>query len=86
MEKRNPNFEQPIKATWPNPKKVCCKDCIFRDKTVVDMYGEIKAVGVTRSTCDIYTRQNGTKPNAILFQNEKCRFYKKDKNYVDVNK
>lgn len=78
--KRSENFDQPIHGTWADPKKIMCKDCAFRDKTIVKLDGEILPVGVTRSFCQIYEappKTNG-KPTGILFQNAECKYYQKD--------
>ncbi|HBL41293.1 MAG TPA: hypothetical protein DDY98_06915 [Ruminococcaceae bacterium] len=76
---KNAKEQSPMKGQWPNPNTIVCKDCAFRDKTVVDVgYRKIYA-GVTKSWCDVYEKgvTNG-KPHDILFQNAECKYYTKD--------
>lgn len=79
-EKRSPNFDQPMKASWPNPNKIVCKDCAFRDKTVVKLGDKTIPAGVTKDFCKIYEKPPKTngKPSAVLFQNAECKYYQKD--------
>ena len=70
----------PIKGTFPNKNEIMCKDCAFRDKTVVELSGKKVPVGVTKSFCKVYQappKSNG-KPSKVLFQNGKCDYYMKD--------
>lgn len=79
-DNRNENFDQPVHGAWADPNSIICKDCAFRDKTIVKLGGKMLQVGVTKSFCKIYEappKTNG-KPTAILFHNAKCRYYQKD--------
>lgn len=60
---------EPIKGQWPNPDTVKCKDCIYRDKTVLDLGDKVILTGVTKDFCEIYVKG---KPREILFQNAEC--------------
>lgn len=60
---------------FPDENKVKCKDCKFRDRTEVDLFGKHYRPGVTRDTCEQYKR----KPAEILFYEAPCAFYEKDK-------
>lgn len=77
---RSENFDQPIRGSWPDPNKVICKDCAFRDKTSVMLNDKTLYVGVTKSFCKIYEKPPKTngKPNEILFKNADCKYYMKD--------
>lgn len=78
--KRSENFDQPMHGSWPDPKNIICKDCAFRDKTVVKLNDKTIPVGVTKSFCKIYEappKTNG-KPLDILFQNADCKYYRKE--------
>lgn len=79
MRKKGHRRFTPIRGTWPDPEKVVCRDCAFRDRTVVELFGKTIACGITRDTCDIYKGPPSTsyKPSEILFYNEPCRYYQK---------
>jgi len=64
-----------MRMTFPDPKKVVCKDCAYRDKTTVTYKGKTEEVGITRCTCLKYIH---SKPLGILFRGESCELYKKD--------
>lgn len=70
----------PMKGTWADPEKVVCKDCVFRDRTVVELFGKKDACGITRDTCEIYKGPPTTayKPSSILLHNEPCQYYTKE--------
>lgn len=61
----------PIKGQFPNPHTVACKDCVYRDRTVLELSGEKIYVGVTRDICYKF----GHKPPEVLFQNAPCDEY-----------
>lgn len=70
----------PMKAAWPDPDKIKCRDCFNRDKTEVKLGGKVVKCGITKSFCNAYPPppdSNG-KPLEVLFQNADCRFYAKD--------
>lgn len=72
----------PIKGSWPDPKKVKCKDCKFRDRTAVEINGRMIYSGIVKSFCDKYVgydKGGNYKPNEILFQNADCEYYEKEK-------
>ena len=69
-----------MKGQFPDRNKIMCKDCIFRDATVVKIGNEQIPFGVTKAFCDIYPgppKDNG-KPHEVLFENGKCEFYAKE--------
>lgn len=68
-----------IKVQKPNAEKIACKDCLNRDKTVVEINGKIIAVGVTRGTCDVYKGppDDKGKPHKVLFNNARCDYFVK---------
>lgn len=71
----------PMKGTYPDPKKIICKDCFNRDRTEVKLGNKVLKVGVTKSFCAAYPEppdSNG-KPMDILFHGARCRYYVKDK-------
>ena len=68
-----------MKGQFPDADKVKCRDCAFKDKTVIDVEGEQIACGVTRSYCDKYPKgKTNGKPHDVLFLNADCQYYKKD--------
>ena len=74
------DFNEPIKGHFPSMKDIICKDCAFRDKTVVEIDGKKRPVGVTKSFCAVFQpppKSNG-KPSEVLFQNGDCKYYFKD--------
>ena len=79
-EERSPNFDQPMHGTWAKADEIVCKDCAFRDKTVVKLDGVEIPVGVTKGFCKIYEKPPKTngKPINVLFQNADCKYYRKD--------
>ena len=64
----------PIKAQTPNPEKISCKDCKYRDKTTFGFDGKVYAVGITRDSCDKFKH----KPPEVLFLNDECVEYAKE--------
>ena len=69
----------PIKGMFPNAKEIPCKDCFFRDRTVVIIDGKEKSVGITKAFCSKYPLEVNGKPLGILFNGEKCEEYMKDR-------
>lgn len=70
----------PVKGVFPNGKKIVCKDCIYRDKTVVHIGKKKLDVGTTKAFCDAYLpppTSNG-KPTEVLFNGADCKFYQKE--------
>lgn len=69
-----------IKGQFPDRNKIICKDCIFRDRTVIELGEKEIPVGVTKAFCDMYQAppaSNG-KPHDVLFNNADCEFYVKE--------
>lgn len=64
-----------MRMSFPDPKKVVCKDCAYRDRTVAEYKDMRIEVGITRCTCKKYIH---SKPLGILFRGESCELYKKD--------
>ena len=83
MAKENMNAKEAqsqIKGQFPDRDKIICKDCIFRDKTVIELGEKEIPVGVTKAFCDMYQAppaSNG-KPHDVLFNNADCEFYVKE--------
>ena len=69
--------QEPLKGVFPNPKKIKCKDCVFRDKGQMELGGKAIEYGVTKDQCEIFQKPN-YKYHEILFQNANCEFYVKD--------
>ena len=64
-----------------DPKKMKCRDCIYRDQDKMEMDGETVYVGVMRATCLIFDGKRGNyKPTAVNLRNEDCLFYERDEN------
>lgn len=63
-----------MKGQWPNPNTIVCKDCIYRDKTTIELNGKIIPVGVTKSFCEEYSDGKG-KPLEILFRDGDCPYF-----------
>lgn len=79
MAKEKREFS-PMNGTFPNEKEIQCKDCAFRDKTVIELDGETIPVGITKSFCKVYEpppKTNG-KPSEVLFYNGDCKYYQKE--------
>lgn len=68
----------PMKGQWPDPKKVRCKDCVFRDKTVLHLGDKVIPTGVVDCYCKQFPKDTNGKPLEILFRNADCPFYKSD--------
>lgn len=67
----------PIKGSTPNPNEIFCRDCAFRDKTVINVGNKVIPCGITKANCDIYVEPNN-KPSEILFQDAPCDYWTKD--------
>lgn len=63
-----------IKGTFADRNQIFCADCIFRDKTVINLGKKEIPVGVTKGNCDMYVYPN-CKPDSVLFQNEPCDYF-----------
>lgn len=63
-----------VKVSFPDPRKIRCKDCKKRNKDEVKIGDSVVCVGATKSSCDAYKY----KPNDILFHNYDCNFYEKE--------
>lgn len=83
MAKENKNVQEArseLKGQFPDKNKIKCKDCIFRDHTVITIGDKTIPVGVTKAFCDAYQQppaSNG-KPHDVLFDNADCEFYAKE--------
>ena len=64
----------PMHGSFPDPEKIACKNCAFRDKTVVELLGKRVASGCTKGACEMYS----LKPHAVLFNNAPCQYYQED--------
>lgn len=74
-EKHVPNYEQPIRGvSWPDRKKVRCRDCAFRLVQTAEHNGEEIEIGAVKGFCEIYPNGCG-KPNDVLFKNADCEYY-----------
>lgn len=59
------------------PDDIICKDCAFR-KSDIKRGGKVVVHGYKNAYCEIYDNTIGGKPNEILFENAKCKYYMKD--------
>lgn len=66
----------PIKGQRPDAD-IICKDCMFRDKTEIELCGKVVHSGVTKDTCIVFT-DGLFKPSDVLFAHAPCEFYVKD--------
>lgn len=66
-----------FRPTFPDDD-IICKDCVFRKPDLVEN-GKVIVKGYKNGYCKVYATEicNG-KPNEILFENAKCKFYMKD--------
>ena len=67
----------PMVGTWPDAKKIRCRDCFLRDKTEVVIDGKRYKPGITKAFCAAYLPppdSNG-KPHDVLFRNADCKYY-----------
>lgn len=81
MIKSKQRVFDPIKATFPNYKKVICRNCLYRDHTTIKIDNAVIPVGVTKSFCKIYREPPETngKPLNILFNGANCKYFKFEK-------
>lgn len=59
------------------PDDIICKDCAFR-KADLKLDGKVIVHGYKNAYCEIFDNTVGGKPNDILFDNAKCKYYMKD--------
>lgn len=64
----------PMTGQFPDASKITCKDCQFRDKTVVKICGKAIPAGITKSACEMYK----IKPEDVLWNNGPCQFKKQE--------
>lgn len=71
--------KEDMHVTWPDLNKISCKDCEYRNKTIVEINGKNIPFGTIKTTCDMYPGYPyDEKPSKILFQNEPCELYEKE--------
>lgn len=73
------DFEGEVRCQTPDAKSIKCKDCVYRDRSVIEISGKVIPVGVTKAYCKMYigNPHDAGKPNDVLFRNADCEFYKK---------
>lgn len=69
-------IEEDFKPILP-PDDIVCKNCSFR-KADLKHDGKVIVHGYKNGYCKIYDETIGGKPNEILFENAKCKYYTKD--------
>ena len=67
----------PMRGQFPDPNKIECRNCIYRDKTLLTFFNPPKPVGVTKAFCTAYPDPPG-KPSEVLFNNGHCPFYQEE--------
>lgn len=72
----------PIHAQWADPDKIACRDCVFRDRTVVELIGYRFEAGISKRNCQIYL----VKPWDVYYDNAPCQYYRKDPDATGVYK
>lgn len=80
MSNKNEERISPIVMTKPDAGRIACKDCIFRDRTSIEVANKVIFPGVTKGTCEIYKGppEGVLKPHNVLFNNARCEYYMKD--------
>lgn len=68
----------PITGTFPDSKKIMCKDCLYRDRDSITIGDETIECGISKAYCDIFPEGGDGKPLDVLFQNAICPEYVKD--------
>lgn len=84
MEKQEKRFT-PLIVQNPNPDLIACKNCLNRDKTIIEIGDKIIPVGITKGICKIFTgppKDNG-KPHEVMFNNKPCKMFSLDYSMVD---
>lgn len=82
MAKEKKREFSPIKGQMADPEQIFCRNCAFRDKTVINIDGDEIPIGITRDTCDIYVSPN-LKPTEILLQDAPCDYWVQDRSVAD---
>lgn len=73
----------PVTGCFPDRNEISCKDCVYRDKELLELDGEDIPVGITRDTCLVFDGDKvGYKPHDVLFGLEDCNFYEKDEAFL----
>lgn len=72
--------QSPIKGQFPDANTILCKDCMFRDKTVVEIGDKEIPVGITKAFCEKYEKppKSNGKPHDVLFEDGICDYYEKE--------
>lgn len=68
----------PVMGTHPDPNKIQCASCKFRDRTVLKFAtGKKTNVGVIKAFCEKYPRppKSNGKPHDVLYNLQDCEFY-----------
>lgn len=68
------NHFSPFKPVAGNSNTIQCKDCLYRDKTIVNGF----PFGITKGNCEIFVEPD-LKPIGIINGYEDCNFYEKEK-------
>ena len=61
-----------------DPRKMICRDCIYRDRETMTREGKKVLVGVMRDTCLIFNGAGNWKPVGIVLDGARCPFYEKE--------
>ena len=78
-DKKDGRSWSPVTGCFPDRNEIHCKDCIYRDKELFELDGEVIPTGITRGTCLIFDGgRTGYKSHDVLFGLKDCDFYEKD--------
>lgn len=62
-----------------DPKRMRCRDCLYRDRETMVLCGEKVLVGVMRDTCLVFDGKRGNwKPTSVVLDGGNCPFYELD--------
>lgn len=70
----------PMRMSSPDPDKIACRDCVYRDMETIDLGDDVIECGITKGFCDAFPEGGETngKPLDVLFQSAPCPEYEKD--------
>ena len=76
MNEAQKRLNEDFAPTFPDDD-IVCKDCVFRKPDLV-IDGKVITKGYKNGYCKVYTQDIRGKPNEVLFEKAKCKYYRKD--------
>lgn len=77
MNDARKRIEDDFEPTLP-ADDIICKECEYRKRDLKDENGNVIVKGYKNGYCEVYKPMLGGKPNEILFNNARCKYFRKE--------